>query len=518
MTRSSQTPYMGILLLILIVKAVLLTLLIVEGPLGLSPDEAQYWTWSQQLDWGYYSKPPAIAWQIWVGTVFFGNSLLGVRFISIILGLLQPLLLYALARCCNLQIRTAFWAAIMLALTPLGVFSSILAITDVGMVTFWICATIVITHALEKDHKPNYYLFGLCILLGALFKWPIFLLWGVVVGMIPMYPTLKSRSLFAGIGISLLALIPSFTWNVQHNWVTIRHVAQSLTQGSPSEKTSSLFAGNFWSFFGAQAGLLSPILFILLIVSFWTLFRKRKEIPNAVAFCGFSSFFLIGLMTCMSIFKKVQGNWCDFAYPTALVFLAWFAFESTSWAKRWVRAGVLLSVVLILSTFSIPFIQSQGLFPQAEISYKINPFRHMLGWNKLDKELINAGYDSNKDFLFSSKYQMSSILSFYGPSQKRAYFFNIFGVRKNQFSFWPQMSDEQVGKDGFFVIAENSPSLEKHLQELNSYVDELNPYFESVEFIGVKPLFSSYGKMSKGALIFKCKNYLGQAPESPEKY
>ena len=24
-------------------------------------DEAQYWTWAQHLDWGYFSKPPGIA-------------------------------------------------------------------------------------------------------------------------------------------------------------------------------------------------------------------------------------------------------------------------------------------------------------------------------------------------------------------------------------------------------------------------------------------------------------------------
>jgi hypothetical protein len=29
--------------------------------LDLYLDEAQYWTWAQQLQWGYYSKPPVIA-------------------------------------------------------------------------------------------------------------------------------------------------------------------------------------------------------------------------------------------------------------------------------------------------------------------------------------------------------------------------------------------------------------------------------------------------------------------------
>ena len=42
-------------------------------PLELYPDEAQYWLWSRTLDWGYYSKPPMIAWLIW-GTTHVGGD------------------------------------------------------------------------------------------------------------------------------------------------------------------------------------------------------------------------------------------------------------------------------------------------------------------------------------------------------------------------------------------------------------------------------------------------------------
>ena len=33
-------------------------------PHDLAPDEAHYWDWSRNLDWGYYSKGPLIAWLI----------------------------------------------------------------------------------------------------------------------------------------------------------------------------------------------------------------------------------------------------------------------------------------------------------------------------------------------------------------------------------------------------------------------------------------------------------------------
>ena len=41
-------------------------------PLDLSEDEAHYWLWSEHLDYGYYSKPPGIAWVIW-GTLRVGG-------------------------------------------------------------------------------------------------------------------------------------------------------------------------------------------------------------------------------------------------------------------------------------------------------------------------------------------------------------------------------------------------------------------------------------------------------------
>ena len=49
---------------------------------GLHVDEAQYWVWSQSLDWGYYSKPPVIAALIAASTALLGDGLLGVKAVS----------------------------------------------------------------------------------------------------------------------------------------------------------------------------------------------------------------------------------------------------------------------------------------------------------------------------------------------------------------------------------------------------------------------------------------------------
>ena len=50
--------------------------------LDLSFDEAQYFSWAQNLDWGYYSKPPMLAWIIKIFTTLCGDSELCIRIAS----------------------------------------------------------------------------------------------------------------------------------------------------------------------------------------------------------------------------------------------------------------------------------------------------------------------------------------------------------------------------------------------------------------------------------------------------
>jgi 4-amino-4-deoxy-L-arabinose transferase-like glycosyltransferase len=44
------------------------------SPIGLYFDEAQYWTWSRTFDWGYFTKPPLIAWVIGATTALAGTD------------------------------------------------------------------------------------------------------------------------------------------------------------------------------------------------------------------------------------------------------------------------------------------------------------------------------------------------------------------------------------------------------------------------------------------------------------
>lgn len=514
-------PYFLFLLLVLCLKGALAVFIILHAGIGLGPDEAQYWTWSQQLDWGYYSKPPGIAWQDWLGTYLFGNTESGVRSMPVMIGTLAPLLIFLLAKGCRLLPLTCFWTGMALAFSPIGMMASFLSITDGGMIIFWTASCAYIVNQVGHEKPLNYAVLGLLICCGALFKWPMYALWLFIFVFWWFYPRIISRRIFIGIGISLLALLPSIYWNASHDWVTFRHVFSTLSGGHGHKISNTVFAGNFIEFMGAQALLVFPISFVLLILAFGAMFKLRGSpaLSPGLIFCGEVTLSTLAFASVLSFFMKMQGNWAIFAYPTAFVLIAWYACERVRWGMKWLKRSVLLSALLCGVAFSIPYVQSNALMSNLPIPYKISPFRHNVGWSRLREELKIVGYHPESDFLFGDKYQTASILSFYGEGQKRAYFLNLQGTRKNQFSFWPGMDIEQKGRRGFFVVAENAPRLNIDVEEtIKHYENLLKPHFEQVQFLGVKPLFSAYGHVVKGALIFECVGHLGTMPQDPELY
>ena len=67
------------------------------SPLQLYPDEAQYWLWSRHLEFGYFTKPPLIAWMI-RATTLGGDAEPLVRLSSPLLHAAAGLFLFGAAR------------------------------------------------------------------------------------------------------------------------------------------------------------------------------------------------------------------------------------------------------------------------------------------------------------------------------------------------------------------------------------------------------------------------------------
>src|SRR5882757_6328776 len=61
-------------------------------------DEAQYWAWSREPAYGYFSKPPLLAWTIGLAEHVCGSSEACIRAPAPVLWLGTSLLVYAVAR------------------------------------------------------------------------------------------------------------------------------------------------------------------------------------------------------------------------------------------------------------------------------------------------------------------------------------------------------------------------------------------------------------------------------------
>src|SRR5437016_794312 len=77
-------------------------------------DEAQYWAWSRELAFGYYTKPPLLAWIIALSERICGSSEACVRAPAPILYFGTSLVVYAIAAVLYDR-RVAFFSALALA-------------------------------------------------------------------------------------------------------------------------------------------------------------------------------------------------------------------------------------------------------------------------------------------------------------------------------------------------------------------------------------------------------------------
>ena len=159
--------------ILLVLTACLLawrTWVIQHSGITLYVDEAQYWTWAQNLDWGYFSKPPGVAALIAASTSLFSDGMLGVKALAM---LCYPL---AAAACWAIAYRlydgsTAFWSAVAVLTLPIFAWLGLFVSTDALLTLFWTLALWTYLRALDSDSWADWLLLGVVCGLGLLSKY-----------------------------------------------------------------------------------------------------------------------------------------------------------------------------------------------------------------------------------------------------------------------------------------------------------------------------------------------------------
>jgi 4-amino-4-deoxy-L-arabinose transferase-like glycosyltransferase len=317
---------------------------LIANPLDLYFEEAQYWTWSRALDWGYFTQPPLIGWTIAATTAFFGDAEWAVRLAAPLAHAVAALAAFALGRSIY-GAWTGVWSGLGWLALPGIAWSSNTISTDALMLPLWTIA-----------------LFALWRLVNTRSWW--WALWlGVAVGIgfqaqyamayFPVCTVLAARwspalrqSLGGGraIAATLIALVliaPNITWNIQHGFVTLQHVIASARL-----TTADLFRfDDVWEFASGQALIFGPIAFAALL---WLLWRTLLRSAGLSAEDKFLLPFIwpplvfVGLLAFVS---RANINWAAAAFPAALAWITGNLIAQR--AGRRLLAAALISNVLI---------------------------------------------------------------------------------------------------------------------------------------------------------------------------
>ena len=218
--------------------------------LPLSVDEAYYFAWSRTIDWGYWTKPPLIAWTIGAADAVCGATVGCVRSVSVLAFALTPLLIYALARQMAFDTGTSLTMAVGFASLPLASFYGLAASTDALLLLCWACGMLSFWIALQGQ-RWAWVALGFSVGLGLLAKYSM-AVFGLSAIWVLLWPQWRGqwRQLgpYLAAAIALALFMPNLWWNLNHGNPTLQHTAQ-ISRGAayaPEFGRLLVFWGEQW--------------------------------------------------------------------------------------------------------------------------------------------------------------------------------------------------------------------------------------------------------------------------------
>src|SRR5689334_7249393 len=200
-------------------------------PLELYPDEAQYWLWSRTLDFGYYSKPPMIAWAIWATTAIGGDAEAWVRLSACLFQAGAAVVVFLIARRLY-DGATGLAAAALYGLMPGIQLSALVAATDAPLLFFLGLTILAYVTLLETEGRRRILLAaGLGAALGLAFLSKYAAVYFVVGLAIHLAVSPRARAAWtlpaAAAALAALAAVmaPNLAWNAAHDFATFQHTA-----------------------------------------------------------------------------------------------------------------------------------------------------------------------------------------------------------------------------------------------------------------------------------------------------
>lgn len=338
--------------------AVLRLALLAGNGTDLFVDEAQYWAWSRDLAWGYFSKPPLIGWVIGATTGLAGSAdPFWVRAASPVLQSLAAITVGALGAHL-LGARVGLLAGLAWLTMPGVAFGAQLISTDTVMLPPLALALLLWIRTVERPAAVTAVAAGLCLGVAALAKYAALyaVLCAVLWALAERAGRPRTRDAMLALAATAVALAPNLWWNMANAGVTLAHTAQNAGVSTGLRPVALL------EFLGAQFGVMGPLLF-----GAWAAAAWRQ--PRGPLF--WFSVPIIVLVSLQALRAGANANWAAAAFVAATPLAV---AELARWGHRALAASFAIGVAVSL------LLPVAALFPEAVPGPKGRPaFARVLG-------------------------------------------------------------------------------------------------------------------------------------------
>lgn len=415
-----------VLLTRVLFAAVFLCLLIklyLGNVLDLYSDEVFYWLASTKPAIAYSDLPFMTALLAGLGGSLADGSALAVRLPFILMGSTLPFLVYWLALPISNR-QQALESSVLSVCLPLGGFLGLLAVPDVPLIFFGLLSIGFFERALRLNEHKYWIFTGIAVALGlsthyrfVLYPAAAFLF---LCAFKPAWPQWRNSKLWIAVAIASVGLIPIAWFNLSHQ---LSSASFYFVDRHPWEFQSTGLLHLF-----KQAGLVTPPLYILLIYTAITLFKKAKVGDQSAALLfsfGSLNILVYLLLAPWSDATSTSIHWPLSGYYPLLVFLPQ-CFRlllqqiSTDFLSNWGRT---IGIAVATFGFAGTLIAFVGIGSQA-FQAKLQPLigqgilsNKMAGWkefsNSLEVLMLESDL-SNQPILITDNYYTAAQAEFAG--------------------------------------------------------------------------------------------------------
>ena len=456
-------------------------------------DEAQYWYWAKHFSFGYFSKPPLLAWLIGITTGVSGSDMsFFVRLAAPLMHIGTAIVIFLTARHL-FGARVGFWAGILFATLPAVSLSSTIISTDVPLLFFWSIALFAYVRLAEEYEMRWAWILGLSLGLALNSKYAAvyFLGCALVHSFVEQrdFTPPRLKQFWIAMVVAFAMLVPNALWNLQNGFVTISHTGENIGwQGFDLNWRGAL------EFFGSQFGVFGPILFGIYIASCLRIrnpgFSHRHRM--LVSF----SLPIILIVIIQALLNKANANWAAPAFVAGTILVAEVLINKVPW--HWIRSSMIIHGIAFLAISIAVMFAGPG---QLVLPSGYQPFLRTQGASEI-ASAVSEKLDSQEFQALVTPTRKLSALMHYNLRN-----------RDEAILAWRAQPNP---RDHFQLVSafQDSPNSPALLMSRTRNPDYLVEAFERIEFLGSAEIQS--GEIRE-IHFFKLENFKNPESENLEK-